>query len=80
MPQAVTRMIRHAGATFIELPEVTFNGREILVRVLPTDDPGNLAVVCMKQLKSLMSRESLASISSQGVIAVPQKRKIIKPN
>jgi len=78
MPQAAVRVIRHAGATFIELPEVQFNGREILVRVLPTDDPANLAVTCMKQLKKLMSRESLSAINNAG-IAAPRK-KIIRPN
>jgi len=80
MPKAMIRMIKHAGVTFIELPEVGFNGREILVRVLPTDNPANLAVTCMKQLKSLMTREALADINSAGIVAVPKKRKLIVPN
>lgn len=78
MPQAVVRIINHKGATFIELPEINFNGREILVRVLPTDDPAHLAVTCMQQIKNLMTRESIAAISSSGILA-PSK-KIIKPN
>lgn len=70
MAQAVVRMIKHGGATFIELPEVNFNGREILVRVFPTDNPANVAVECMKILKE--------SISPTNIITPRQK--IIKPN
>lgn len=78
MPQAIIRIVNVAGATFIELPEVNFNGREILVRVFPTDDPAHLSVTCMQQLKQLMTRESIAEIRSSGILA-PSK-KVIKPN
>ena len=78
MPQAATRMIKHAGATFIEIPNVDFCGREILVRLLPTDNPAHVAVECMKQLAEFGSRAQLAPISEN--IVIPKKKKVIQPN
>jgi len=70
-------MIRHAGVTFIEIPNVDFCGREILVRVLPTDNPAHVAVECMKQLADFGKRAQLAPVND---IVVPGKKKIIQPN
>jgi len=85
MPQALVKMIDcnsrlKPGERFIELPEVSFNGREILVRVLPTDDPANVAVVCMKQIKELMTRDTVASITKAGIDRAIKNSKKSKPN
>ena len=72
MPQAAVRIIKHAGATFIEIPNVDFCGREILVRVLPTDNPTHVAVECMKQLAEFGKRAQLAPLPAS--ILVPEKK------
>lgn len=65
MPQVAIRMIKFKDATFIEIPNCDFCGREILVRVLPTDDPGHVAMECMKQLAEFNKRAVLAPINSK---------------
>ena len=67
------RMINIAGADFIEIPEITFFGREFLIRVNPGDNPVALAVEVCKTLKNVMTRAKLSPI-------VTGNTKIIKPN
>ena len=77
MPQARVRIIRHAGVDFIEIPDVDFCGREILVRLLPTDNPAHVAVECMKQLADFGKRAQLAPVDN---IVVSVRKKVIQPN